>query len=163
MFEDRAKGLYPILQGEVRPPTDQLRAGVSGMGFGGINSHVTVESGDAPSAKLSPDIDPNALLVSSQDTELFVLAAPSLAALGQRVQQVADLAQGISVAEMADLAWHLTTEVSPQAVKAAVVASTPDDLQQQLQQLQALLSTTPPALGQMVTTPDQGGLAGPGG
>ena len=53
-FETTAQGLYPILLGEVADPSRTLRAGVSAMGFGGINAHVTLESGGPPLAKVAP-------------------------------------------------------------------------------------------------------------
>jgi acyl transferase domain-containing protein len=86
VFETTAKSVYPVLSGEVRQPTDILRAGVSAMGFGGINSHVTLESGDAPAPYLKPSVKEQALLVSNQDTELFVLSAKSITDLIERSQ-----------------------------------------------------------------------------
>jgi acyl transferase domain-containing protein len=73
VFDEIAQGLYPVQLGEIYPETAILRAGVSAMGFGGINSHVTLSSGDHPSRQLKPPLAERALLVSSQDTELFVL------------------------------------------------------------------------------------------
>ncbi|MEJ2653587.1 MAG: beta-ketoacyl synthase N-terminal-like domain-containing protein, partial [Gammaproteobacteria bacterium] len=55
VFAKEARHIYPVLRGEVRPPTSVLRAGVSAMGFGGINSHVILESADPPSDRLKPD------------------------------------------------------------------------------------------------------------
>ena len=54
IFEASARSLYPVVRGEVRASTESLKAGVSSMGFGGINCHITIESGDEPSPKLSP-------------------------------------------------------------------------------------------------------------
>ncbi|MFM6405871.1 MAG: polyketide synthase, partial [Microcystis sp.] len=51
IFETHALPLYPILQGEIHQPTTILKAGVSAMGFGGINSHVTLISVDAASPR----------------------------------------------------------------------------------------------------------------
>ncbi|MGB5265311.1 MAG: polyketide synthase, partial [Polyangiales bacterium] len=57
VFSTKARNLYPVRTGSVRKPTDTLTAGVSAMGFGGINSHVTLSSGHGPSRHLMPALD----------------------------------------------------------------------------------------------------------
>ncbi|MBM3890003.1 MAG: type I polyketide synthase, partial [Verrucomicrobia bacterium] len=151
VFDGPAQCLYPIMQGAVHPPTDVLRAGVTGAGFGGINCHITIESADAPAAKLAPAIEERALLVSNQETELFVVAADSAPALAQRVREVAALADGVSLAEMTDLAAKLAGEVRPAAVRAAVVADKPETLTANLKELDRLLTERPPVAGQVMT------------
>ncbi|MCI5129907.1 MAG: polyketide synthase, partial [Candidatus Electrothrix sp. AUS3] len=42
VFADKASALYPLIHGEVRSSQETLRAGVSGIGFGGINSHLAL-------------------------------------------------------------------------------------------------------------------------
>jgi enediyne polyketide synthase len=69
-FRSTAITLYPAILGGILI-LKKLRAGVSAMGFGGINCHVTLESGDAPIPKLKPSIPEKNLLVSNQDTEFF--------------------------------------------------------------------------------------------
>ncbi len=150
VFETSASCIYPILQGEIRSQTETLRAGVSAMGFGGINCHVTLESGDHPSVRLATSIEERALLVSKQDTELFVLGAESILGLLQRTQAVIRLAEGISVAELTDLAVHLTQELDLKSpVRAAVIADTPEELIDSLKQLEKMLSDKPPAKGEI--------------
>ncbi|MBW4435287.1 MAG: SDR family NAD(P)-dependent oxidoreductase [Pelatocladus maniniholoensis HA4357-MV3] len=150
VFETSASCIYPILQGEIRSQTETLRAGVSAMGFGGINCHVTLESGDRPSVCLATSIEERALLVSKQDTELFVLGAESTLGLRRRTQAVISLAEGISVAELTDLAAHLTQELDLKfPVRAAIIADTPDELIDSLQQLEKMLSNKPPAKGEI--------------
>jgi len=154
VFENSAQSLYPILTGEIRSQTEKLRAGVSGMGFGGINCHVTIESGDAPAPHLKPPIEESALLVSNQETELFVLSAASVPALLQRTQAVMIEAQGMSVAELVDLAAQLASETSQQlTVRAAVIAGTPEELVERLQQIELMLNDTPPARGEVMVSP----------
>lgn len=156
VFATSARCLYPILQGEVRNPTDILRAGVSAMGFGGINCHVTLESGDAPAAHLAPLIAEQALLVSHQDTEIFVLAAASISALLRRTLAAINIAQGLSLSELADLAAHLTRELEPQLpIRATVIAATPEELIERLTLLEKLLRETPPAPGKVVVSPQR--------
>ncbi|NJR57474.1 MAG: type I polyketide synthase [Cyanobacteria bacterium CRU_2_1] len=156
VFETTAQSLYPVMQGEVRQSTDTLRAGVSAMGFGGINCHVTLASGDAPSDRFSSPLDERSLLVSNQDTELFVFSAASISALLERIQTVQAQAVGLSLAEMVDLAVHLTHELDePQPLRAAVVAETPMELVERLSQLESMLDDTPLAPGEVKVSPQQ--------
>ena len=156
VFENTALGIYPILQGEIRRETDTLRAGVSAMGFGGINCHVTLESGDAPAANLKPSLNEKALLVSNQDTEIFILSAESIPALIEAIPPMIELAEGISSAELLDLAAHLTRNFNPQLhVRTAFIASKPEELIQRLHLLEKLLNDTPPAKGEVVVSPQK--------
>ncbi|NEQ20249.1 MAG: SDR family NAD(P)-dependent oxidoreductase [Microcoleus sp. SIO2G3] len=156
VFDSVAQSLYPIVTGEVRNQTETLRAGISAMGFGGINCHVTIESGDAPAPHLKSSIEESALLVSNQETELFVLSAASVPALLQRIQAVMTQAQGMSVAELVDLAAQLASETSQElAVRAAVITGTPEELVERLQQLEQMLNDTPPAKGEVAISPQK--------
>ena len=102
MFAEMAKGVYPVLSGEVRSADSTVRAGVSGMGFGGINCHVSIESGAEPAERLRPSIGERELLASNQDSELFVLAAGSQLDMLGSIKRLRQLAQGISAGEMAE-------------------------------------------------------------
>jgi len=156
VFDDAAKALYPVMQGEVRSACETFRVGVSAAGFGGINCHVTLESGDAPAPQLASEIDERALLVSSQETELFVVAAQSPVELIERVDAVLGLADGISYAEMIDLAAELAGQLdSSYTVRAAVVAGKPSELAEKLEALKRMLRERPPCPGQITTTPDR--------
>ncbi|BAY46765.1 beta ketoacyl-acyl carrier protein synthase [Scytonema sp. HK-05] len=156
VFESSAQCLYPILQGQIRSPTETLRAGVSAMGFGGINCHVTLESGDAPAAHFKPSIEERSLLVSNQETEIFVLSAASVSALLQRTAAVMSIASGLSVCELTDLALHLTRELEPQMpVRATVIAGTPKELIERLSLLEKLVRETPPAKGEVVISQEK--------
>lgn len=157
VFGSLALGVYPVLTGAVRSATSQLRAGVSAMGFGGINSHITLASADAPAAHLKPTVDERALLVSSQETELIVLSSDSISGLLARIAAVRQAATGISDAELADLAVHLTTLLQPTHVlRAAVVAQSPEELIEQLGQLEQYLVNCPLGPGEMASVPLQG-------
>lgn len=149
VFESVATGLYPILQGECRHPTEILRAGVSAMGFGGSNCHVTLESGDAPSPRLEPALSESRLLVSHQETELFCLGADSLDNLQQRVEEIQAIATGLSIGEMVDLAADLAGKLDVDIpIRATVIAGRPDELVEHLQLLAQMLRETPPAAGE---------------
>jgi len=156
VFEGSAPSLYPILQGEVRPQTNILRAGVSAMGFGGINCHVTLESGDAPAERLQTSIEERSLLVSNQDTEIFVLGAESLPALLEQTRTLIGKVEGLSIAELVDLAAYLTRNLKLQPpVRAAVIAGKPGELVKNLTLLETLLRETPPAKGELVISPQK--------
>ncbi|MGJ5672489.1 MAG: SDR family NAD(P)-dependent oxidoreductase [Nostochopsis sp.] len=156
VFEISARSLYPILQGEVRPQTDILRAGVSAMGFGGINCHITLESGDAPAEKLQTSIEEKSLLVSNQDTEIFVLAAESIPALLEQTRTLINTTEGLSFAELVDLAAHLSHNLQPQLpIRAALIAGKPEELVNHLTLLEKLLHETPPRKGELVTSPQK--------
>ncbi len=156
VFDDAARALYPIMQGEVRPASDVFRVGVSAAGFGGMNCHVTLESGDAPAEHLAPAIDERTLFASSQETELFVMAAASIDELIERVDAVRALADGISYAEMLDLAAKLAREVdATSGVRAALLAGTPTELLDKCDALGKMLRERPPQNGQVTSTPDR--------
>lgn len=155
LFDTDAAGLYPIRHGDIRPAGDTIRAGVSAMGFGGINCHITVESCDPPRPQLHPSVEERALLVSNQDTEVFVLAGASWGDLKEKAAALQVDAGGISHAELVDLAAGLGREADgPAEYRAALIADQPDQLANNLAQLINLLNT-PPADGACHGTPDQ--------
>ena len=154
IFAQSAHALYPILRGEIRDPAETIRAGASAMGFGGINCHVTLESGDAPADRLAPSLDERVLMASGQETELFVLAAPSIQDLLRRAQELSSVAVGMSVAELTDLAAELARDESVRGpVRAAVVAASPYELVERLEALAAMLVELPPNEGEPAASP----------
>ncbi|TCW40538.1 acyl transferase domain-containing protein [Laceyella sacchari] len=156
IFQTTAQSIYPILQGEIRAPEERLRAGVSAMGFGGINCHVTLESADLPKPELKPELDERALLVSNQDTELFVFAADNKEDLLAQIKETQQLAAGISIAELADLAHLLAERVKPKAkVRAALIADHPDRLAEKLAFVSDKLEQAFPAKGEVFTDMDK--------
>ncbi|MEJ2033963.1 MAG: beta-ketoacyl synthase N-terminal-like domain-containing protein, partial [Deltaproteobacteria bacterium] len=160
-FEKPARLVYPIMQGEIRPPGELLRAGVSGMGFGGINCHLTLESGDAPAAKLAPDMEERKLLASAQETELFIFSASSSAELLTQVREVRQIAQGMSVGDMVDLAAQLSREVDGQdLVRAALIADSPESLAAGFDDLENSLIQDPLVAGEKRISPKQNLLIG---
>src|SRR5215216_1346926 len=113
---------------EAWPNDRPRRAGVSSMGFGGINAHVVlegVEEAPAQRAAISP----------AQDAELFLLAANSPDGLLSQVETLSNFAYQLSRAELTDLSAHLQQNLSRGEVRAALVASTPAELSERLQQL----------------------------
>jgi enediyne polyketide synthase len=126
-------------KGERWPRELALRAGVSAMGFGGINTHVALE-GTAASRRRTLSARESALLASAQDAELFLFAAPDREGLHALVAQVSGFASRLSRAELTDLAAALESSLNVEARgtkmwRAGLVASTPAELAARLQTL----------------------------
>jgi enediyne polyketide synthase len=156
LFNTTAKSIYPILQGKQHKPTDILRAGVSAMGFGGINCHVTMESGDPPSEHLNPSMDERSMMVSNQETEIFVLTAETMDELYEKVKNLIKISQGISIAELTDLAAKLGHEAYRKAcIRSAVIAGQPNELTKLLEQLALMVKERSPARGKMLNDSGQ--------
>ncbi|MFI6574915.1 type I polyketide synthase [Nocardiopsis sp. NPDC050513] len=127
---------HPRLEEEAAPlrvpdralpwPEDRpVRAGVSAMGFGGVNTHVTVESaagrqGAGVTARVRE------LVSGRQDAEMLVVDGGDLSEVRDRLAELADLLTKLSYAELTDLAGALAAEAGGGAARAAVVASSPE-------------------------------------
>jgi enediyne polyketide synthase len=140
--------LYPLADGETRPADTRMRAGVSAFGFGGINVHMTVESAAPPKPELRLDTDARALFVSDQDSELFSFRAGTAEDLRAQVEPLAEIAGRLSHAELADLAAHQSRTLGDGPVRAAVVATDPDDLERKFRMLVHMLDV-PPEVGEV--------------
>lgn len=147
-FNESAKHIFPIQIGKCLAPTATMRAGVSAMGFGGINSHLTIESSGQPSTKLEPEVDERALLASAQENEIFVLSAKDPATLIATCRKLTESADGISYAELTDLAADLGRRVDHNDKwRAAFIAGSPDELNDKLLILKTAIKTQPLAPG----------------
>jgi enediyne polyketide synthase len=136
IFEDKALSVYPIIHGQVRDPHSILTAGVSAMGFGGINSHVVLQSGDIPNQKLQPAVEERKLMVSNQSHELYLFSAGNKIALAEKLNLFLKEASGMSYAEMADLAYKQNTHTDfTHQFRAAIVAHTPFELERKVMAL----------------------------
>ncbi len=136
-------GAAPALQvlSEAQPwPADRpLRAGVSAMGFGGINTHIVLEGTANRRRSKTFDTREKLLLSSGQDAELFLLSGQDVAGLQQQVAQLLTLAAKLSLAELTDLTAQLQRNLTKNLVRAAIVAATPAELVQRLETLQTWL------------------------
>ena len=151
----------PVLQvqrkGEPWPTDRPLRAGVSAMGFGGINAHIVLE-GVTRKRRRRLSRREGDLLSSAQDAELFLMAAQDTDALRQQVEHLLTLATRLSRAELADLAAQMERNLPVAAlrqaqgerisendgqgeVRAAVVASTPAEFAARLETLRSWLTS----------------------
>jgi len=133
VFFETAKSLYPLMRGVQCAPEQSLSAGVSAMGFGGINSHVVVSSGAKPDPRIAPALAEAAILASAQDSELFVFGEHNLSALHNRLMALRPQILEMAQAEMPDLSAQLVANLPANtAVRAAIVADTPETLLRRL-------------------------------
>lgn len=146
---EELKGQKPALRalkrGELFSDGASLRAGVSAMGFGGINTHVTLEATDAD-RRQSLSSKERALLATAQDTELFLFSAQTTVQLENQIERVLAYADRLSRSELTDLAKCLSDALRPLAVRAAVVASSPAELSNRLEALRSRLRNGAPLI-----------------
>ena len=119
---------------ELWPADQPVRAGVSAMGFGGINAHIVVENARAV-RRTSLDSRTIQLVRSRQDCELLLLDAATPEELCERAGTLAGLCSRLAFAELADLAAELERELAGRPVRAAVVASSPEQAASRLTRL----------------------------
>lgn len=127
------------LTAELWPDDQPVRAGVSAMGFGGIDTHVVLENRDG-TRRTGLDKRTVALVKSRQDCEILLLDADTEAELADKVTRLAELAAKLSFAELGDLAATLAQDLAGRQVRAAVVASSPKDAASRLTALAAKLA-----------------------
>lgn len=132
------------------PADAPLRAGVSAMGFGGINSHLVLEGTSRLRRRDFVALERD-FLRSPQAAELFVLGAGDRAELAQLVERLRARAPRLSMAEMGDLAASLVkalgSERAPAFHRAALVADSPLLLEERLGTLAEWLDGEPEQAG----------------
>ncbi|MQS34718.1 type I polyketide synthase [Streptomyces katsurahamanus] len=134
LLTDEQANLRVLRKGEVWPKGAPLRAGITAMGFGGINTHVVLDkavTGRRPAVSRRSAT----LAHSLQDAELLLLDGESPQALKDRLTEVADFAGRVSYAQLADLAATLQRELRELPHRAAVVVTSPADAGARLSQL----------------------------
>lgn len=128
--------LRALKQGELFSTSASLRAGVSAMGFGGINTHVTLEA-TQENRRQSLTTKERALLASAQDAELFLFSARDVEQLENQIDRVLVYAARLARCELTDLAKRLSETLRTLPVRAAVVASTAAELSNRLEALKS--------------------------
>ncbi|GAA1024783.1 MULTISPECIES: type I polyketide synthase [Amycolatopsis] len=104
-------------------PDGRRFAGVSAMGFGGINTHVVLGSPARPRSVRSP--------VTSRpapEFEVIAVSGPDPARVAAELSRIAEAAPRLSRAELHDLACHYGRRDPAGPVRAALVARTPAEL-----------------------------------
>jgi enediyne polyketide synthase len=135
-FRGQSPALRILKMAEAWPEASAARAGVSSMGFGGINAHVVMEAAETETRRTMSRKE-RVLIASSQDAELFLLGAQSADEMRVQLDHLLTIAAGLSRAELTDLALHMQNVLGNIRVRAAVVASTPEDLVNSLKKLRA--------------------------
>ncbi|HEU4507315.1 MAG TPA: type I polyketide synthase, partial [Pyrinomonadaceae bacterium] len=135
-LKGEAPALRTLKRGELFSPGVSLRAGVSAMGFGGINTHVTLEAAhdDRRESLTSKE---RVLLNSAQDAELFLFSAHDVDQLEIQIERVLAYAERLSRSELTDLAVRLSETLRPLRVRGAVVASSAAELSSRLEALRS--------------------------
>src|SRR5687768_3393442 len=128
--------LRALKQGELFANGARLRAGVSAMGFGGINTHVTLEA-THDDRRQSLTSKERVLFTSSQDAELFLFSAGDTDHLQNQIERVLAYAERLSRSELTDLAVRLSETLRPLPVRAAVVGSSAAELSIRLEGLKS--------------------------
>ncbi|WP_306369325.1 SDR family NAD(P)-dependent oxidoreductase [Nocardiopsis sp. CC223A] len=106
------------------PRQGPARAGVSAMGFGGINTHIALQACDTP-APAGPDERTRLLVAGRQDAELLLADAEDPAALRSLLASWNEMLPGLSHAELTDLAAAAAAGLGGGPVRCAVVAADP--------------------------------------
>jgi enediyne polyketide synthase len=138
-------GLRALRTAEPWPRDMPLRAGVTAMGFGGINTHVVIDK-EAPPRHRAPHRRHLMLAGSLQDCELLLLDGESPADLRERLTKAAGLAPRLSYAQLGDLAHTLQRDLRELPWRAAAVVTSPDDAERRLRQLIDALDQHPGGL-----------------
>jgi len=128
--------LRALKQGELFSTSANLRVGVSAMGFGGINTHITLEA-THDDRRQSLTSKERALLTSAQDAELFLFSARDVDQLENQIERVLAYADRLSRSELTDLAVRLSETLRPLPFRAAVVASSAKELSGRLEALRS--------------------------
>ncbi|EHR52748.1 polyketide synthase family protein [Saccharomonospora marina XMU15] len=131
--------VYVPRTAELWPAEAPIRAGVSAMGFGGINTHVTIEAAPGAARRAMLPAEVVELVSGRQDAELLLLDGADHPALRAKVAQLLDLVPALSFAEVTDLAGELAAQVSGGQVRAAIVATSPEDAVGKLEKLATAL------------------------
>ncbi len=129
-----APALANLREGAAWPAGVPLRAGVSSMGFGGINVHIVLDGcKDARKAALAPA--EQRLLSSAQDAELLIFSSRTPQDLRSNILRAGRAAARLSRAELGDLACELAHRAGQAGFRAAALAASPADLSHGLAEL----------------------------
>ncbi|MCK5852251.1 type I polyketide synthase, partial [bacterium] len=130
--------LVPALKGIAWEKTDSpRRASVSAMGFGGANSHITIEEAN-PNGK--PKKEELELLRSGRKTELILFSAETEDKLMEKIKLVLPVAAKICRAELTDLSAELAKNIPVGEIRVAIVTDSPWNLHDKLTKILSQLN-----------------------
>ena len=125
--------LIPAFKGSAWEQTDSpRRASVSAMGFGGANSHITIEEVDANAKPKKEELE---ILRSIRKTELILFSAETESKLIEKIELVLPVAAKICRAELTDLSAELAKNKPDGKIRVAIVTDSPWDLHDKLTQI----------------------------
>ncbi|MGV9776513.1 type I polyketide synthase [Streptosporangium sp. NPDC003464] len=134
VLTDESASLRVLRKAEPWPAGAPVRAGVTAMGFGGINTHVVLEK-TGPRRRVPLPSRTRMLASSLQDAELLLADAASPQELRERLTRLADFVPQVSYAQLSDLAATLQRDLRDLPHRAAVVVSSPEDAEKQLRRV----------------------------
>jgi enediyne polyketide synthase len=140
LLADEHANLKALRKAEVWPEDTPRRAGITAMGFGGINTHVVLDEPSGRRRRASGS-GSAASAHALQDAELLVVDAQSSKALRARLSEVAAFVAKVSYGQVADLAATLQRELRGLPHRAAVVVTSPEDAERRLTHLADLLES----------------------
>ncbi|GGU98036.1 polyketide synthase [Actinomadura cremea] len=140
LLADDDAALRVLRKAEPWPADAPVRAGVTAMGFGGINTPIVLEGADER-RRVPFDTRTRALAASVQDAELLLVDADSAEALRARVAELAEFVPKLAYAQLSDLAVVLQRELRDRPYRAAVVASSPEHAEARLRRVLAALES----------------------
>jgi enediyne polyketide synthase len=134
VLTDDSAALRMLRQAEPWPSDVPVRAGVTAMGFGGINTHVVLENAGGR-RRAAFDRRTKALAHSVQDVELLLVDGGSPQDLREQLARLLDFVPGLAYAQLGDLAAVLQRDLRDLPYRAAVVVSSPEDAERRLRQV----------------------------
>ncbi len=137
-FQSEQPALRTLDTGLLWPADAPLRAAVSAMGFGGINTHVILE-GTSNCRRSAFTAKERLLFSSAHDVELLLLREQSVEETLKLIDQVLVFSARLSKAELTDLAVYLAEHLHEGDVRVAVVAKNAQQFTTRLEQVKALL------------------------
>ncbi len=129
-LQDAAATLRTLARTEAWPDRADAVAGVSSMGFGGINAHLVLAASAPRARPLAPR--EQRLDATAQDQELFVLDAADVAAAATRARELATFVALLAHADLADLGADLANGLRGLPVRIAIIAGNPCELAERL-------------------------------
>ena len=137
-LEHQSPSIKVLKNAELWPTDLPLRAGVSSMGFGGIDAHLVVEADESQRPQTITSAQ-RTLMSSSQDAELILMSAHTIDGLLSKIDRLLGFAARISQAELSDLAREAQSTLGRGLVRAAIVAARPANLAERLETLRSTI------------------------
>jgi enediyne polyketide synthase len=138
VLSQEPRALRVLRQAEQWPADLPVRAGVTAMGFGGINTHVVLDK-SGRRRRTSFGNRAKMLATSIQDAELLLVDGGSPEELREQVVRLIDFVPRLAYAQLADLAAVLQRDLRDLPYRAAVVVSSPEDAEERLREVLAAL------------------------